>query len=338
MPKARLLVRSAVGCALALASFAPTTSWAQGSDAALAEALFQEGRRLIAQNKVAEACPKFEESHRLAPKLGTLLNLATCHDKQGKTGSAWGELTEALTLAKQAGEAERIAYARKLLDDLEKRLSRVVLEVPKTTDGEEVKLDGRVIVAAAYRTPIPVDPGDHTIEATAPGHASWTTIVAAKAGPSSVTVEVPELAVSVGASAPPPPPPAQPPPRKTPPPPPPEHHGPSGQLVAGLVIGGVGLVGLGVGSVFGVMTFGKQSDSEDHCVETRCDAEGVDLRDSASTTATVSTIAMGVGAAALVGGIVLIATDSSGDATASATLAPSFAPGYAGATFRGAFR
>jgi hypothetical protein len=337
MPSIRLLTRWLVPCALAVASFAPAVARAQGSDAALAEALFQEGRRLMAQNKVAEACPKFEESHRLAPKLGTLLNLATCHDKQGKTGSAWGELTEALTLAKQAGEAERVAYARKLLDDLEKRLSRVVLEVPKPTDGEEVKLDGRVIVAAAFRTPIPVDPGDHTIEATAPGHASWSTIIGAKPGPSSVTVEVPALVASAAPSdtAPPsPPPPAK---KGPPPPPPPESHGPSGQLVAGLVIGGVGLAGIGVGSVFGVMTFGKQSDSEDHCVETRCDAEGVDLRDSASTTATVSTIAFGVGAAALVGGIVLIATDSGGDASARAMLAPSFGPDHAGATLRGVF-
>src|SRR5512133_177123 len=87
-------------------------------DTVLAEALFKQAQRLMTAGKIAEACPKFEESYRLVPKLGTLLNMATCHDKQGKTGSAWDEYTRAITQAKQGNENDRVDYARKQLDDL----------------------------------------------------------------------------------------------------------------------------------------------------------------------------------------------------------------------------
>ena len=61
---------------------------AETSDTAMAEALFQAGRACLERDRVEEACAKFSESQRLEPKLGTLLNLATCHEKLGKTASA----------------------------------------------------------------------------------------------------------------------------------------------------------------------------------------------------------------------------------------------------------
>lgn len=311
---------------------------AQKSDAALAEALFQEGRRLLQRKKTDEACPKFEESYRLAPKLGTLLNLATCHDQQGRTGSAWGELTEAITMAKEAGETERVTYARKLLDDLETRLSRLVVEVPKPVAGQEVRIDGELIGAAAYRTPLPLDPGDHVVEARAPGHEPWTKTVTIGKGPSRVSVEVPPLAVVADEG--PAPTPAPPPPSPTPPPQPESAEGGStGQLVAGLVVGGVGLVGLGLGSAFGLMTFSSQDESEAHCVESRCDATGVELREDASTSATLSTVAFVAGGVLVAGGLVLVLTSGGGDGPATtAQLSPVATPGGAGLILAGSLR
>jgi hypothetical protein len=101
----------------------------------------------------------------------------------------------------------------------------------------------------------------------------------------------------------------------------------------------VGLVGIGLGSAFGMMTFSSQDESEAHCVETRCDATGVALREDASTSATVSTIAFVAGGVLVAGGLVLVLTSGGSDGPATtAQLVPVMTPGGAGLTFAGTLR
>src|SRR6185369_4715015 len=97
--------------ALVLALTAPAFAEASSSDKAAAEALFDEGRRLAQAGKFAEGCPKLEASQKLDPALGTLLNLADCNEKLGKTASAWAQYREATSLARAAGSAEREKFA-----------------------------------------------------------------------------------------------------------------------------------------------------------------------------------------------------------------------------------
>jgi hypothetical protein len=138
---------------------------------ALAETLYQQAREFMNEGRVDEACPKFEESYRLDPATGTLLNLASCHEKQGRLATAWFEYLDAVTMSRRDGRADRVAFAQGRLADLEAKLSRLTIVVPAEADhpGLELELDGARVGPAARGVPTPVDPGIHVIEARAPG-------------------------------------------------------------------------------------------------------------------------------------------------------------------------
>jgi serine/threonine-protein kinase len=96
----------------------------------------------------------------------------------------------------------------------------------------------------------------------------------------------------------------------------------SGQRVAGALVGVAGLVGLGVGTYFGVTSLQDHNDAQPHCSNAGCDATGVSLRNDARQTGTISTIALiGGGAAALLG-IVVYATAPHSSATTSVAVGP----------------
>jgi len=88
----RALRALAVGAVLTALGGVPSRALAEEpqtptpTERAQAETFFQLAKGLEAQGKMAEACPKYEESLRLDPKPGTALNLATCHDALGLIG------------------------------------------------------------------------------------------------------------------------------------------------------------------------------------------------------------------------------------------------------------
>src|SRR5262249_34169402 len=135
--------------------------------AAAAESLFQEGRKLMESKHYADACAKFAASHKAAPAIGTLLNLADCYEKNNQLASAYARFHDAIALAQRVGRTNREQTGRERGD---KRAPRLIkLSILSRTSGLDVKLDGNPIDPAALSTPVPVDPGKHTVEATAKG-------------------------------------------------------------------------------------------------------------------------------------------------------------------------
>src|SRR6185369_7977058 len=78
---------------------------------AKANELFADGQHLIAAGDFDGACSKFEASLQLLDRLGVRLNLADCHERQGRTATAWAEFREAASQADKQGD-DRAAYAR----------------------------------------------------------------------------------------------------------------------------------------------------------------------------------------------------------------------------------
>ncbi len=307
------------------------------SDKALAESLFQQGRKLLKKKNFDEACPKFAESYRLAERLGTLLNLATCHQRQGRTASAWAEFTEAAAKAKAEKRRDREKYARSQAAALEKKLSTVLIKMAEAPEGASLELDGKAIGRAVWGSPVPVDPGSHELTLSAPGMKTHTESLNVEDGPSEQTVELPTLEDAPASEA-----------AGTPGPGTESSSGGkatatadagtgSGSSTLGWVALGVGVVGVGVGSYFGLQTFSKQKDSEDHCDGTACDQAGVDLRDEASGAATISTVAFGVGIVGVALGSVLLLTSGNSEKDTAVWVAPAVSTTGGGAHLVGSF-
>jgi hypothetical protein len=166
------------------------------AEVALAEALFQQGKRLLEKGDSAAACPKLAESLRLDMATGTLLALAMCHESEGRLASAWAEYAEVVTRAQTEGRTDREASARRSVRALEPRLSTLTVLVPDAAvgvGGLRVERDGESLAPLAWSTALPVDPGPHIVSASAPGRRPWSTVVQIGAFAERMTVPVPVL-------------------------------------------------------------------------------------------------------------------------------------------------
>lgn len=160
------LTIAAVSCAFPLAALAGEGDADTSPDGARADALFEEGRKLMADGRYAEACPKFEESQKVRPGIGTLFNMADCHEKAGKLELAYEEFKEVVERTKAALQPERQKVAEQRIASLEARLSRLVISVPATRDRLTVSLDGTVLPPDHLNVPLVVTAGDHAIKAS----------------------------------------------------------------------------------------------------------------------------------------------------------------------------
>lgn len=168
---------------------------AQSGDAAAAEALFDEGMKLMAAGDYAEACPKLEESQRLDPGVGTLFNLARCYEKTDRLASAWANYLEASQEAERRDEPRRASAARRYAKRLEPRLYRLVILVPKDSrvDGLAIERGGVTVGPGAWGTKVPVDAGELVVSASAPGYQRWETTLAIRGDKKLVVLEIPPL-------------------------------------------------------------------------------------------------------------------------------------------------
>lgn len=310
-------------------------AWADTSptDKAASDILFKDAKRLVAEGRVNDACPKFAESQRLDPTPGTLLNLGNCYEqsKPARTASAWGAFRQAEVMAKQRGDAERQQEAARRALALEAALSKVTIQVAPDArlPGLEVKWDARIVGEGLFGSAFPADAGEHTIEAGAPGKKSWTGKVLVPSTGETTIAQIPALPdapAGVGTN---------------------DDGAPqpfwNTQRYVGAGIGAAGLVGVVVGSIFGIKAVNKNAESLPHCLPDntkRCDAQGVALGADALAAAKVSTVGFVIGGAALVGGTIVFLTAPSGPPKNKSGLRrieaiPLVGLGFGGMTLRG---
>ena len=103
----------------------------------------------------------------------------------------------------------------------------------------------------------------------------------------------------------------------------------------GYAVGAGGLVGLGLGTIFGLRARSLHDDALDHCPGDRCTDEARSLQSDARSAATVSTISFIAGGTLLAGGIALVLFAPSAVSSPSSAFAPTLAPGLVGARWSG---
>jgi hypothetical protein len=306
------------------------------SERAIAEQLFERGRAQLDVNEVSAACDSFAESQRLDPGTGTILNLAACHQREGKLASAWVEFRDAVAALHRENRPDRLRYALDRLAEIRPQLAFLTLMVPESPLGHApvVRLDGRELGPAAWSVAIPIDAGWHEAVAQSEGGGPWRATVNIRNGEHRV-VSIPAHVAPAGiairdredvvaapvASAP-----------VAPPPVAPDRavkesfdtdRAPRRRRMAGIVVGGLGLAALGVGGYFGVHAAGLWGQRNDHCPMNVCTAEGLQFGERADSAAAVATWTMAGGAVAIGAAAVLFLWPGSKSSTKVARTGPS---------------
>jgi hypothetical protein len=301
-------------CSVAVALSAPR---AFAGDAA-AEALFRAGREAAERGDDATACARFEESHRIEPAAGTVLNLALCYERRGQVASAWQRLREARERLPPGDE--RVALVDSKIAALEARLPRLTLRVSVDTQGQNIVRDGQELGAGSLGVAVPVDPGVHRVELRAPGRAASVVTVSLAEGENKELTLEPGVVTSTEQES---------------SPVSPVRSSPNPGRTAGFVIGGVGVAGIATGLVAGAIVLDRKSTVENECHGSACTHAGVEAADSGRTWSTVSTVACIAGAAAVGVGAYLVL--SSKPSAESARLGVEARPGGSLLSLQGAF-
>jgi len=276
------------------AMMTPVIAHAQPSENAVAaEALFDAGRADVEKGDFANACPKFLQSHKLDPAAGTLINLADCEEHVGHLAAAWlawREAVERLPLGDP-----RLPTVTQRRDAMEKRVPRLTIRLGRVESSDfVVTKDEAALPKDLLDVPLPVDPGRHVIVFKTPQHLESRTIVSLGEGArETITLEPgPPEATRERID----------PIRPT------EPEG-GGVPWYGWGALGLGVVGVGLGTVTGILAISKKGEQEENCFPiTTCTDAGADAASSGRTFATVSTVSVIVGSAALLAGLYFVLT------------------------------
>jgi serine/threonine-protein kinase len=306
----RIALIGLVGSALLVSSVRPALAddaTPRADNRARAQQLFDSALADAEAGNLASACPKFLASQEADPKTSTLLNLASCYEKNGQTASAWGAFREAEGLARKVGRSDWETNARSHAEALEPKLVKLTIQVPEPSRvaGLTVTRDGAKLGAGEWGVPIPVDPGDHVVSASANGRTPWETRTTVREASKTVAVPLLEVVPAVE--------PQEPMPRPTDRPTPASWWTPL--RTTGVVLAGAGAVALVTGGVLGLVAKSNYDAARSRCIEGArgCPASAVSDADSAYGMATGATVVFAVGAVAAVTGIVLVVVSRPGE-------------------------
>jgi len=297
---------------------------AQQKEGSRAERLFREAREDMKRQEYATACTKFAESLDLEARPGTLLNLSVCEEKRG-------HLVESLrhqraAIAKLPEGDERAAAAKEREEDLERRVPLLTVKLRSGTPQEmRVALDATVISPEQIGNPISVNPGSHILRiAIRPGQMRSSNVTIDEAERKEIVLD---------------------PPRSDPQRNDEEQRGGEPLRTWGYVVGGLGVVGLAIGTGFAISAKRQDDDARkephyypDTGTGSFCDQTCASKNQDARSSVTIGYGALGAGAALVGAGLAMIfLAPSSNRDSPKVSVRPAAGPGVAGLQMGGAW-
>jgi hypothetical protein len=294
-----------------------------------ARAQFQRGIELEQAGNWSEAIQQFREVGQVRMTPHVRFHIAFCEEGLGRLVTALGGYELALREADQVGPDFR-AEVETAIKNLKERIPKLVIERGEGADAATVQLDGVDLGASSVGVEVPLDPGPHSVVATAPGMQ-----------PFSATADLREREVTRVTLV------LEPVPEPVKPPPPKEkvlvvtREEPPKRLVPYL-IGGAGVAALlGAGALF-VLKQTTQAELEEKCPDPNaCDPAYEDTYNRMRFYGYAAPVAAGVGAAAVGVSVYMLffrkSKQTPPKTTTSVMLAPGTKSGFAGITVTGEF-
>jgi len=336
------------------------SAWAQtDDDRAGARVAATEGVKAINEKRWADAADLFSRAESLVHSPVHLLYLARAQEKLGKLVKARENYNRIIRerLGADAPDAFRQAQssAQQEVSGLDARLGAITVKLDGEKGPVTVTMDGEKVPPALIGLPLPVDPGTHTFAATGTNLKSDpVTVTVSEGGKNSLTLTVKSAPGAVAPDAPPattaqPAAPAATPgattaPATNPPPGTADQgttSGSNGAKIGGFVALGVGVVGVGLGTVFLLKAHGKKSDADALCnlpnngcpVSKKSQIDGLD--NDYKSAGTLSVVSYAVGGAGLITGVILLAVSGGKHTESTAAVTPWI--GYQSAGVSGRF-
>lgn len=341
-------VWSSLALALASGMLAASAASAQSSSAAnvdpatiaAARSLAVEGVKLAQDGRCDEAIDELERAEQLFHGPIVLAQLGQCYVQVGRLVEGSEALRAVLRepLADDASDTLKRAHsaARATLETTKDKIATLTIRVHVDEGVEaQVSIDGKAVPPALLGVARPTDPGEHRLEASAPGYraaqrtvtlepgATETLDVALEIDPNAARAKALSAEAAAESAA------AQ---AATAAPAEPVNESANRDASAtssrwpAYIAWGIGAIALGTGVGFGLVAIDQKNALEEACPDQKCPHSQSAKLEAAQTNGVISTVSYAVAAGAAITGGVLFYLASASDDAAAATSARASEP------------
>lgn len=164
------------------------------ADETRADALFEQGKQLVAALKFDDACTAFEASQLLDPRVTTLVNLGDCRERNREYASAFSAYLQAereLRAKRDPSSKSLRKLVRSRAQQLAPRLSSLKVTMPPEMIDVQIIRNGERLERDEWNRDMPVDGGTYRIMARSGDVTLWSTTVTVGVANDRRVVDVP---------------------------------------------------------------------------------------------------------------------------------------------------